>query len=74
MSYCKHHCIEIFNYVTALLQIWCKEGDLLELKINQLEEKCAQLETQAETVGAHALQLQRSPFARVRINSNLDSL
>jgi hypothetical protein len=54
--------------------VWNKERDVIMGKIEGAEQKLSQLEADAEIIGSLALQLQRSPFARIRITSNLDSL
>jgi hypothetical protein len=61
----------IFSEVSST---WNKGRDGITSKIEGAEQKQSKLEADAEIIGSLALQLQRSPFARIRITSNLDSL
>jgi hypothetical protein len=61
----------IFSEVSSA---WNKGRDVITSKIEGAEQKLSKLEADAEIIGSLALQLQRSPFARIRITSNLDSL
>ncbi|XP_059475472.1 inhibitor of nuclear factor kappa-B kinase subunit alpha isoform X2 [Neocloeon triangulifer] len=54
--------------------VWSESKTQLLNKIMTVDERLSQLEIEAEAIGGLALQLQRSPFARIRISSNLDSL
>ncbi|CAB3364272.1 Hypothetical predicted protein [Cloeon dipterum] len=62
------------NHLKDLCGVWNDTKSQLLRKIKMIEERVAKLETDAEAIGSIALQLQRSPFARIRISSNLDNL